>query len=313
MGRGFWILDNITALRQPEINSLNVSPVLFKPGTIIRYRYPTVRRSSNLQYPSTRVTIDYFIPKDYGGSVQLDILDENRKTITTILSDSTSLKGLAISSNDTKTTEEGETELDDQEGASEVAEVEDMQLSQIFRYTDEQLSTKPGLHRFHWDLKQRGAWDKDSKRRYKRGPMVASGDYIAILTVGVQTFEQSFSIVPDPRITDQGFTAQDMASQLIFQNKVIFLLSEAKQFEADLETQLEGLNANNNSPDADAISKVESDLEKLKNAEGAYPQQMLVSQIGYLLNMVSEADQLPGQEAEKRYLILEKELAELKR
>jgi len=260
MGRGFWILDNITALRQPEINSLGTSPVLFKPDTIIRYRYPTVRGISGLQYPSTSVNIDYFIPKEYKGSVQLDILDEDRRNITTILSDSTLLKALAASAIKTDTVK---TEVQEQEGVSEVTIVEDMQLSQIFRYTDEKLSSEPGLHRFDWDLKQRGAWDKDIKRRYKRGPMVAPGNYIAKLTAGGKTFEQSFTIVPDPRVIAENFTVEDIKKQLAFQNKVLFLLSEAKQLENDLETQLEDLKANNTSPDPGTIATLENNLKQL--------------------------------------------------
>ncbi|MCK5923612.1 MAG: hypothetical protein KAG66_21950, partial [Methylococcales bacterium] len=238
MGRGFWILDNITALRQQAINSLSTVPVLFKPDTTIRYRYPTVRGISNLQYPQTAVTLDYYIPKNYKGSVQLEIMNENRRPITTILSDSTLLKAFdrAIH-NDVETEVEEEIEVEEQEGVSEVTEVENMQLSQIFRYTDERLSSKPGLHRFNWNLRQRGVWDKDIKRRYQRGPMVAPGTYIAKLTVAGQTLEHTFEIVPDPRITQQGFTQQDMGEQLAFQNKVLELLSEAKQLQADLETQ----------------------------------------------------------------------------
>ncbi|WP_432410699.1 WD40/YVTN/BNR-like repeat-containing protein [Rasiella sp. SM2506] len=308
MGRGFWILDNITALRQPEINSLNTSAVLFKPDTIIRYRYPTIRGVSGLQYPETSVNIDYFIPEAYRGSVQLDILDENRMNITTILSDSTLLKALAASAIKIDTVK---TEVQEQEGVSEVTEVEDMQLSQIFRYTDEKLSSKPGLHRFDWDLKQRGAWDKDIKRRYKRGPIVAPGNYIAKLTVGAQTYEQPFSIVPDPKVLAENFTVENIKEQLAFQNKVLFLLSEAKQLEADLETQLKGLKETDASTDSKSLSKVETTLQALKNEEGAYPQQMLVSQISYLLNMVSGADQVPGEEAEKRYEVLTLQLAEL--
>ncbi len=310
MGRGFWILDNITALRQPEINTLNTSAVLFKPDTIIRYRYPTIRGVSGLQYPSTSVNIDYYLPKDYKGSVQLDILDENRQNITTILSDSTLLKALAASAIKIDTTK---TEVQEQEGVSEVTIVEDMQLSQIFRYTDEKLSSKPGLHRFDWDLKQRGAWDKDIKRRYKRGPMVAPGNYIAVLTAGGQKHEKSFSIVPDPRVLDENFTVENIKEQLAFQNKVLLLLSEAKQLQADLETQLKELKSEEAIPDPSMISKTENTLQQLKNAEGAYPQQMLVSQIEYLLNMVSGADQMPGEEAEDRYSILEQEVAQLKR
>ncbi len=307
MGRGFWILDNITALRQPAINSLNTTAVLFKPDTIIRYRYPTVRGISTLQYPDTHVNIDYFIPKGYGGSVQLDILDENRQNITTILSDSTMLKALAATAIKIDTVK---TEVQEQEGVSEVTIVEDMQLSQIFRYTDKKLSAKPGLHRFDWNLKQRGAWDKNIKRRYKRGPMVAPGNYIAVLKVGAQSFEQPFTIVPDPRVLSENFTVDDMKEQLAFQNKVILLLNEAKQLEADLETELEALEKNSANSVKSATTK--ETLQQLKNAEGAYPQQMLVSQIGYLLNMVSGADQLPGEEAEKRYLVLKEELSAIK-
>ncbi len=309
MGRGFWILDNITALRQPELNSLSTSPVLFKPDTTIRYRYPTVRGISGLQYPSTSVTIDYFIPKEYKGSVQLDILDEDRRNITTILSDSTLLKALAASAIKTDTVK---TEVQEQEGVSDVTIVEDMQLSQIFRYTDEKLSSEPGLHRFNWDLKQRGAWDKNIKRRYKRGPMVAPGNYIARLTAGGKTFEQPFIIVPDPRVLAENFTVADIKKQLAFQNKVLFLLSEAKQLENELETQLKDLKANNASSDPGTIATLESNLKQLKNDEGAYPQQMLVSQIGYLYNMVSQADQLPGQEAKDRYEELSIQLEKLK-
>ncbi|MAM28928.1 MAG: hypothetical protein CMC13_07875 [Flavobacteriaceae bacterium] len=311
MGRGFWILDDITALRQTEISVLNDTPVLFKPDTTIRYRYPTVRGISNLQYPSTRVILDYFIPKNYSGSIQLDILGENGQPITTILSDSTLLKAIANISDDKKV-DEIEEEIEEQEGVSEVTEVEDMQLSQIFRYTDDKLSSKPGLHRFDWNLRQRGAWDKDLKRRYKRGPMVPPGNYIAKLTVGAQVLEQPFTILPDPRVTAQGFTEADMATQIAFQNKVIDLLSEAKQLVADLETQRDNLTENNSSPDPNTVSKIETALSTLKNAEGAYPQQMLVSQIGYLLNMVSGADQLPGEEAKERYAELSAALAEVK-
>ena len=48
-------------------------------------------------------------------------------------------------------------------------------------------------------------------------------------------------------------------------------------------------------------------LKQLNNEKGAYPQQMLISQISYLLNMVSRADQLPGKDATDRLVELENE------
>ena len=60
------------------------------------------------------------------------------------------------------------------------------------------------------------------------------------------------------------------------------------------------------------LELVESTLSRLKNAEGAYPQQMMVSQISYLLNMVSGADQEIGKDATVRLLDLGKQFDELK-
>ncbi|QIE58426.1 hypothetical protein G5B37_02255 [Rasiella rasia] len=313
MGRGFWILDNISALQQKGITTLSASPKLFAPDTTVRYRYPTIRGTANLQYPTTHVDIDYFIPKGFSGAIQLEILDESRRNVTTILSDSTFVKlAAAINENDLDGISNEEEAEEEEEGMTKVTEVEDMALSQIFRYTDEKLSDKPGLHRFAWDLKQKGAWDENINRRYKRGPMVAPGTYIARLTVGSETLEQPFTIVIDPRLKAQGVSEETIQRQLVFQNNVIDLLSEAKKLQVTIEQRLEELTENNASPNAGSILKFETALSTLKNDEGAYPQQMLLSQISYLLNMTGRADQLPGNEAENRLIELRKLLDALK-
>ncbi len=94
MGRSFWILDNITTLRQPEINSLNNNPWLFKPDTTIRYRYPKVRTASNAfpKYPQTSVAIDYFIPNGNTNGIELTILNESKEPIISFISDKSLLK-----------------------------------------------------------------------------------------------------------------------------------------------------------------------------------------------------------------------------
>lgn len=280
MGRGFWILDNVSALRQKEINNLEDSPWLFKPGNTIRYRYPRISRNSFPKYPETSVIIDYYIPKGYNDGVTLEILTENNQAVATIVSDSTQLK-------------------------SSVTEVENMNLSQTFYYIDTKLEEKPGLHRFNWDLRQKGAWASNEKRRYKNGPVVAPGNYIAKLSVGDKTFEQPFTIEMDPRIEADGVSKEDIESQIAMQNKVIDLLSEARKLQADLKREAKNLKGKSSPAQKERLSKVNTVIEKLENADGAYPQQMLVSQISYLLNMISYADQLPGQEAENRLKELE--------
>ncbi len=276
MGRGFWILNNITSLRQSQINNLKETAHLFKPDNTIRYRYPNVR-SSFPKYPRTSVIIDYYIPKDIKGGIQLEILNANNEVVSTILSDSTKLK-------------------------SSVKEVEDMNLSQILRYVDKKLIAKPGINRFEWDLRQKGAWAKDVKKSYKNGPMVAPGIYTARLTMGEQSLEQSFEILIDPRVKAEGITKTTINEQIAMQNKIIDLLSEARKLEASLEKEAKSLKKKKAKAKVARLKQIKTVLKQLQNEKkGAYPQQMLLSQMSYLLNMISRADQLPGEEAKNRY------------
>jgi polyhydroxyalkanoate synthesis regulator phasin len=67
------------------------------------------------------------------------------------------------------------------------------------------------------------------------------------------------------------------------------------------------------------VAKLEKDnsekakivLRKIKNAEGAYPQQMYAAQVSYLLNMISGTDQKIGGEAKKRFQELKAQFEQL--
>lgn len=280
MGRGFWILDNITSLRNSEIANLKDAPILFKPDTTIRYR--TGRASGDFpNYPATGVVIDYYLPNDVTNDVKLEILDANKKSIVTIVSDSTQLKSTS-------------------------EKIEDMGLSMTFTYLDAKLETKKGLNRFTWDLKQKGAWSDKKSRSFKNGPMVPPGIYTARLIVGKQNLEQSFEILVDPRLEKEGITNSTFIEQLEFQNKVINLLSEAIKFQVTLEGELK------KSTNSEKKALLDNVLKKLKNAEGAYPQQMLIAQISYLSYIIGDADKEIGKDAKERYFELVSEFNLLK-
>ncbi|MGO4918726.1 WD40/YVTN/BNR-like repeat-containing protein [Maribacter spongiicola] len=280
MGRGFWILDNITSLRNSEITNLKDAPILFKPDTTIRYR--TGRASGDFpNYPATGVLIDYYLPNDLTNDVKLEILDANKKSIVTIVSDSTQLKSTS-------------------------EKIEDMGLSMTFTYLDAKLETKKGLNRFTWDLKQKGAWSDKKSRSFKNGPMVPPGIYTARLIVGKQNLEQSFEILVDPRLEKEGITNSTFIEQLEFQNKVINLLSEAIKFQVTLEGELK------KSTNSEKKALLDTILKKLKNAEGAYPQQMLIAQISYLSYIIGDADKEIGKDAKERYSELVSEFNLLK-
>jgi len=284
MGRGFWILDDITPLRQTAINALNNTPKLFKPNTTIRYRYPKVRSGGSFpSYPRTAVIIDYYLPVGISNPIQLEILDKDKKVITSIVSDKAALS---------------KTEVE-----------EDMNLSQVFRYVDRRLESTPGLHRFRWDMTRMGAWEKNEGRRYRNGPMVAPGSYMVRLTVDGTSTEEDFEIAIDPRVQAEGITQKDIETQIAMQQKVIDLLSDARKFQDQLEKEAKSINNKNSS----RLKKVNETLKQLRNNRIVYPQPMLVAQISYLYNMISNADQLPGQEAIDRYKELKTQLDELKR
>ncbi|SDS43675.1 Uncharacterized protein SAMN05192545_1397 [Maribacter dokdonensis] len=279
MGRGFWVLDNITSLRNNAISSLKDTPVLFQPDNTIRYRTP--RRSKGFpDYSSTGVLIDYYLPKDGKNNVQLEILDASKQTIATISSDSTK----------TKSTKE---------------EVDNMSLSMSFSYFDNTLNTKKGINRFQWDMRQKGAWSDKASRSYKNGPMVPPGNYIVKLTVDHKSFEQPFEILVDPRLADEGINEKIIAAHLAFENKVLDLLTEARKFQSKLEAEIK-------KSKGDRKESLESVLKAIKNDEGAYPQQMLVPQIAYLSYIVGGADKIPGNEEVERLKDLEQQLQAVK-
>jgi hypothetical protein len=82
------------------------------------------------------------------------------------------------------------------------------------------------------------------------------------------------------------------------------LLSTARQLEKKLSDEQEVLKSNSDDlPDADfqRLTMIESALSELKTADIVYPEPMLTSQISYLYNMISRADQAPGKDAEDRF------------
>ncbi len=288
MGRSFWILDNITSLRQAEINKLGSSPWLFKPDNTIRYRYPKIRNGQTTfpVYPQANVAIDYYIPKDHKTSVKLDILNANKIIIATYVSDTTKPK---LTENVVST----------------------MSTNETIYLVDKSLSNTPGLNRFNWNLRHSGPWAKEVSRRFQNGPIAAPGIYTVRLSTNTNVIEQTFELLIDPRVKANGVSKEDIVLQIEKQQEISELLTTARKFQDTLETEVIKLKEKNQS--SERLKKVEKVLKQLKNDDGAYPKAMLVDQIMYLYRMISNADQLPGKEAEMRFEHLKVEFAKVKK
>jgi photosystem II stability/assembly factor-like uncharacterized protein len=292
MGRSFWVLDNISTLRQDAFRNPDIDIAVFKPKDTIRYR--NVYRSNDEEvvphFPPPAVVIDYRLPEEVPETIRLDILDASGAIVN-------SYQSVA-----------GE----DDENRDVI--VEDMNLSQETLIADESLSNEPGMNRFRWNMKHLGAWHEEEEQRFQNGPLARPGTYTARLTVGDYVMERSFDLLADPRVLEQGTSLDDINAQVDLSLQLIELLSEARKLEkrlTDEEEELQGMGDGISDAGRRRLDQLNEVLKELKTEDIIYPQPMLTSQIAYLYNMINTADQAPGKEAEDRFEVLATRLLEI--
>ena len=193
-------------------------------------------------------------------------------------------------------------------------EITDMKLSQTRVIVDQSLTADPGMNRFRWNMSHFGPWTNNRDFRFRGGPLVKPGIYTLKLTAGGSVPQQSFKLIVDPRVLNQGTTLDDIDAQVDFELKVVDLISEVRRFEKQVTDEQKKLSKNGDalSPEEKVRLELVNDiLSQVKSADIIYPQPKLASQVSYLYNMVSRADQAPGREAENRFAELKASLADL--
>lgn len=288
MGRSFWILDNITTLRQYE-EIKNMPHYVFKPNTTIKFRYPSgARTSTTPKYPRPAVILDYYLAKESKNPIKLEIEDTSGNLVTTFISDTTAVK--------------------------KEAAIRDMQTEIVSYVVSNNLKTGKGLHRFHWDMSMMGSWSANASRSYRNGPMVAPGTYKATLVVDGIASVNFIEIEQDPRIKATGITQADETTQLTFQLKVRDLLSEARKLEHTLEESIKELKSSKNKSSTltTKLQKEEAVLKKLKTRDGIYEQPMFIDQLSYLYGMGNDAAQRIGNDTKDRFEALRLQFEQLK-
>ena len=181
-GRSFWILDDVTPLRQVEAAAAATNAArahLYAPETGYRLYYPDQvdTRPPAGENPPAGALIDYSLPAAPSGAVEIDILDAHGSLVR------------HLSSVSRKTTEQPP------EWPDEV-------------HPAETLGVKPGMNRFVWDLRYDdpvqipGAFYSGLP---PRGPIAMPGSYTVRLTYGGATQTVPLTIAADPR--DKGSPA----------------------------------------------------------------------------------------------------------
>lgn len=171
-GRAFWVLDNVTPLRQADAAARD-TVFLYTPAKALRLHYPTDVDSRHPvgENPPAGALIDYQLRTVLTGELTVDILDANGRRMRHLSS--------------TKT-----------DKAEQPPEWPDRIVQ------SDLIPTKAGLNRLVWDLRMDdpaqipGAFYSGLA---PRGPVVAPGRYQVRLTVGGETRTAPLDVVADPR------------------------------------------------------------------------------------------------------------------
>jgi hypothetical protein len=185
-GRGFWILDNITPLRQA--NSKPGDDLLVKPQTALRVRgslnpdTPLPPDEPAGENPPDGAMIDYFLAKDTTGPVSIEIKDGKGQSVR------------RYSSSDIPRT----------------YDPKKLRIPEYWIRPMQSVSTKTGMHRFLWDMHYSPVPDVEPEfpisAIYRNtapnatSPWVTPGNYSVVLTVDGKSFNQLLAVQMDPRV-----------------------------------------------------------------------------------------------------------------
>jgi len=212
-GRGFWILDDVTPLRQVAAIRANQShglPYLVAPVTAVRVRFgmnpptpwpPEVPAGEN---PPPGAILDYYLPSDVPGLVKIEILDSAKRVVRTLAS--------------TDPVQNPHPALDPvayNKLCQETPNAADCSLPLYWPAPPMVVSTKAGMHRVWWDMHYDPIGESGGGRGGGGGsaavphrtyssvntPWAPPGSYTVRLTAGNSVQNQPLTLKLDPRVT----------------------------------------------------------------------------------------------------------------
>jgi len=222
-GRAFWILDDVTPLRQQDGRSAAAGARLFTPRTAIRVRRdenqdtplpPEVPAGKN---PPDGAVLNYFLPTKPATDIQVEIRDADGRLVHSYSS------------------------------APLAKETEEVPyVAEYWIAHPQPLSKEAGMHRFVWNLRYADprAMHPQSPYNYPiaaivgstplapQGPLVLPGKYEARLITEGQAIRQALEVKMDPRVAA---VRNEFQSSLELQLKISALLG--KNFDGYQQTK----------------------------------------------------------------------------
>ncbi len=306
-GRSFWILDNVTPLRQLNPQIVDSEAHLFAPQLTYRVRRhngtdtplpPDIPAGQN---PPDGAMLDYWLKSAVSGDVTLEIVDSSGKLVR------------RFSSSD----------------KPDVLDAKDINVPTYWIRPERKLSTDAGMHRFVWDLHYPPppSLDRDypisaivgDTPLYPLGAPVLPGTYTIKLTAGGKTLTQPLTVKMDPRVktSPEGLKAQ-------FEMEMKIVEAMQRDFDALTEVQMIRKALKQISSTANLQSQVgelDKKLVEVEGSAGGYGAQYLSTPAGRglarlnsglstLLTIVDSADAAPTTQAVATFSEVERALDE---
>ncbi len=298
-GRAFWILDDISPLRQLSAHAQD-DVALYNPRTTYRLHWPEYfdRRQPVAANPPNGALIFYYFKSAPKDEVTLEIVDS---------------KGIVVRKYSSLEKKEAETP----------PEWPDLEPPQ------EKIPVEAGMNRFNWDLRYeapRKLPGEVSAEFRDRGPMALPGTYQVRLTASGKSLTVPLEVKLDPRVN---VAAADLQKQFDLNLKVRDELSELHQTVNEIRTlriQFHGLQSRLGQDArfksilaaSDALDKKMTPVEeqllqvKIKSSEASLNYPVLIDeQLHGLFFSVDSADAAPTQQQYAAFEELSREAAPL--
>ena len=192
-GRGFWVLDDISPLRQISDAVLAAEAYLFQPADAVNVIQggddgtPLQKDEPQAANPPDGAILDYYLRTAASGPVTLEILDASGAVLHTF-------------SNVAGSEETGRSPFEGGPGGGLA------RVSPLWIPVPPRFSAAAGAHRVVWRPvaePPRGAGGGGGGF-FRRGPVrMLTGTFTARLTVNGQTYTRTFAVRPDPRLATE--------------------------------------------------------------------------------------------------------------
>jgi photosystem II stability/assembly factor-like uncharacterized protein len=300
-GRGFWILDDITPLRQFDAKLVSSRAFLFRPQTALRVRWntnpdtPLPPDEPAGENPPEGAVINYYLGQSASGPVTLEIRDSSGQTVR------------RYSSTDTVPP----------------VDATRLRIPTYWVRPPQVLSTEAGMHRFMWDMHYQPVPGIDPEYPiaaiYRNtapdptAPWAMPGQYTVVLTVGGKSFTQPLTIKMDPRVktslADLG-RQFELSRQLYEQWAQLNSINERIN---SLNTELTNLQTRTtNTPIAAQLDALIKKLQELTGAANPRPGEPLnlvvLIRLQTLFGILQEVDAAPTPQATAAVTNLQSEI-----